>query len=163
MAREESEREDLMREATALVERVEILCPNADPIVAGFRADGAFSIFFGEDPAYHFNAADELRRAYCGGLLYKAVNGRLASLRRERTERETQLVRHELTPSEQEAFANAMTEQLRNLSALIATGNVSVIREISADGDASRRVRAWLDRVRKPAFASRPNVVDRFD
>ncbi len=70
MARDESSREDLLREATALVERIELVPHATDPliaasdlfdkhIVAGFRRDGALSVFFGEDPVYHFNAEGE--------------------------------------------------------------------------------------------------------
>ena len=44
MAREESEREDLLRDATALVERIELVfstaTTSAENIVVGFRRDG---------------------------------------------------------------------------------------------------------------------------
>jgi hypothetical protein len=72
MARDETKREDLLAEATALVERIQIVSQSAGTITAGFRANGALSLFFDEDPAYHFNSAGELRRAYCAGLLIKA-------------------------------------------------------------------------------------------
>ena len=92
MARDESSREDLLREATALVERIElrITAPISaahdrdDHVVVGFRANGAASFFFGDDPVYQFNSAGQLRRAYCGGLLFKATHGRLVSLQRVR-------------------------------------------------------------------------------
>jgi hypothetical protein len=158
MAREESQREDLMREATALVERVEISPAGAEPVVAGFRPDGAFSVFFGEDPAYHFNAAGELRRAYCGGLLLKAAGGRLASLRRERTVDETRLVRHELTAAEQCDFMAAMKKRLSELSALLGTIGFQVAGQVPGDADVLGRVRAWLDVRHEWQVASRPNV-----
>ena len=79
MAREESNREDLLAEATALVHRIEVVTSGGLTIVAGFRARGEFSAFFGEDLAYHFNASDELRRAYCDGLLIKASGRRLTT------------------------------------------------------------------------------------
>ena len=73
MARRESDREDLLREATALVERAELTIEGFDePIVVGFRRDGSASFFFGADPVYQFNTAFELRRAFVVGLLYKA-------------------------------------------------------------------------------------------
>ena len=47
MARQESNREDLLREATALVERVELHVPAfEEPIVVGFRRDGCASFLF---------------------------------------------------------------------------------------------------------------------
>src|SRR5687768_8047260 len=101
MSRTESDREDLLREATALVERAELQVAGlGEPIVVGFRRDGAASFFFGADPVYQFNAAGELRRAYVGGLLYKAEQGELVALRRERTPAETALVRHDLSAAE---------------------------------------------------------------
>src|SRR5215212_3746686 len=124
MAREESSRENLLREATALVERIELSPRTTDvsiaasklldqSIVAGFRRDGALSIFFGEDPVYQFNAAGELRRAYCNGKLLKATRGQLAALERVRTENEVQLVRHELSREEEAVFLKQMEDRLR--------------------------------------------------
>jgi hypothetical protein len=109
MARHEAEREDLLAEARALVDRAEYQVPGEEqPVVAGFRANGAMSLYFGEDPALHWNSQGELRRAYTGGLLYKAEHGQLVSLRRERTEHETALVRHELVEEELLAFKSKM-------------------------------------------------------
>ena len=97
MARQENPREDLLAEATALVERAELrIAGFAEPIVVGFRRNGAASIYFGQDAAYHFNTANELRRAFIGGTLYKADRGRLAALVRRRTAAEVELVRHDL-------------------------------------------------------------------
>src|SRR6188472_3162282 len=115
MARDESNREDLLREATALVERIELLPQSAgaaqslnlaegEPVVVGFRADGALSAFFGADPVYQFNAEGELRRAYVSGLLFKAAQGRLISLNRVRTASEVQLVLHALSSGEESQF-----------------------------------------------------------
>ena len=92
-----------------------------EPIVAGFRADGALSIFFGADPVYQFNAAGELRRAYCDGLLFKAVQGRLVSLAASDSEHEVQLVRHDLDRCRADEFLAAMSSRLRELSTLHRT------------------------------------------
>src|SRR2546421_10418921 len=101
MVRRESDREDLLREATALVERAEIRTPGEhEPIVVGFRRDGSASFFFGAHPVYQFNSAGEFRRGYIGGLLYKAERGRLIALRRERSDAEVALVRTELNDDE---------------------------------------------------------------
>jgi len=73
MAREEEPREDLLREATALVERVELQIEGfAETIVAGFRRDGAASFYFGQDFVFQFNTANQLRRGYVEGRLFKA-------------------------------------------------------------------------------------------
>jgi hypothetical protein len=169
MARNESNREDLLHEGTALVERVELVPRSADstgslsvladePIVAGFRADGALSVFFGSDPVYQFNAAGELRRAYRDCLLFKAVDGRLVSLRRERNEHEVRLVRHELSDAEQQEFLAAMSNRLRDLSALIATNEYDVAGQVPEDGTVLAKVRAKLDEHAQWNIAARPNV-----
>ena len=82
------DREDLLAEATALVERIELDVDEMDEsIVIGFRPSGAGSIYFGPDAAYHFTSHNRLRRAYANGLLYKAEKRRLISLDRRRPRR----------------------------------------------------------------------------
>src|SRR5437588_282047 len=86
MARETTDREDLLREATALVERAELAVADwPEPVVIGFRRDGAASIYFGGDPVYQFNARGELRRAFVADRLFKAEHGILAALDRQRS------------------------------------------------------------------------------
>src|SRR4051794_11841558 len=97
MARHESDREDLLREATALVERVELtMAGSEEPIVIGFRRDGSCSMFFGADPVYQFNTQAELRRAFREGRLVKAEGGRLVALERRREAGQLVLLRHAL-------------------------------------------------------------------
>jgi len=158
MARDESKREDLLGEATALVERVELATADRATVVAGFRVGGEFSIFFGEDPAYHFNAHNELRRAYRNGLLIKATGRRLISLKRVRTENETQLVRHSLNDAEHDAFVEEMASRLRELQATLAAGAFEITRQVPADIDVFERVRSWLQSCSGWQIAERPNV-----
>jgi len=169
MAREESDREDLLREATALVERVELrpLFKDADDpgqpgvvgtIFAGFRADGAFSVFFGHDPVYQFNADGELRRAYASGMLFKAAQGHLSSLERVRTASEVQLVRRELAGMDEAEFLEAMSQRLRQLESLLGGGDYTVIGAAPPAADVLGRVKAWLAANKHPVVAARPNV-----
>jgi hypothetical protein len=168
MALEESSREDLLGEAKQLVHRVQIVSREAgdgdasgigaEPIVVGFRDNGAFSVFFGEDPVYHFNAGCELRRAYSDGLLIKAVNGRLASLRRERTLVETQLVRHELSDEERSDFIAAMSDKLGQLRAIVEGGKFEIGGQVPPDADVIDEVRTWLRSRDGWPIADRPNV-----
>jgi hypothetical protein len=161
MARQESDREDLLREATALVERVELSpvdAPQHEPVIAGFRAGGAVSIFFGGDPVYQFNASGELRRAYADGLLFKAERGCLVSLRRIRRQAEVQLVRHDLTDAEQAAFLTRMTDQLRGFAADLECVNYSLVGQVPADADVLGRLREWLARHIGATIAKKPHV-----
>jgi hypothetical protein len=145
MPRHESDREDLLREATALVERVELSIAGWDePIVVGFRRDGSLSVFFGPDPVYQFNAAGELRRAYSMGLLYKAERGRLVSLRRERGDAEVALVRTELTAQQSTGFLKVVRDHLGELAAALERGSFTITGEVPADADIVSRMKSWL-------------------
>ncbi len=159
MAREEQEREDLLREATALVERIEIfLADQQQPVMIGFRSNGAVSIYFGSDPVYHFTSNGELRRAFIDGLLYKSLNGKLLSMRRERTEHEVQLVRHQLTNTEQAQALDALKNHLESLRQMIASRSFEVTGQVPDDADLIGRVSQWLAQVAEVRIARSPGV-----
>jgi hypothetical protein len=162
MAGEEFDREDLLREATALVERIELVSDSGplagEPIVIGFRANGAVSIFFGADPVYQFNAAGELRRAYADGLLYTADRGRLVSFQRVRTPEEVQLQRNELSDSEQAAFLARMRDDLARLWAQLQGRRLRASGQVPPQTDVLARVESWLGRHEDPPIAASPRV-----
>ena len=160
MAREESDREDLLREATALVRRIELRVPNeAESIVFGFRRDGAASVFFGADPVYQFNAARELRRAYVGGKLLKADRGALAELTRVRTATEVQLVRHDLDAAQTATFLQTMLARLTQFAEALAHSDVQIVGQVPPDGDLLPACREELTQLcALPRIASSPRV-----
>src|SRR5687767_9697141 len=93
MAREVHEREDLLRDAVALVPRIALRLTVDDQlcdVFAGFRGE-SLSLYFGGDPVYHFNAAGELRRGYVDDQLIKAERRRLVFMKRQPREHETAL------------------------------------------------------------------------
>jgi hypothetical protein len=145
MARDEEPREDLLREATALVERVELQVEGfAEPIVAGFRRDGAASFYFGQDISYQFNTAGQLRRAYFAGRLYKAEGGRLVQLTRRRTADETALLRHECDASEEQVFLSIASQKLSALQQALVKGCFHVLGQLPPDCNIAARVGDWL-------------------
>ena len=160
MSRHQSDREDLLREATALIERAELSIPGfGEPIVAGFRRDGSASFYFGADPVYQFNTACELRRAYIGGLLYKAERGRLISLRRQRSEIEVALIRNELQSNEADSLLATTRAKLARLHEALASGDISLKGEVPPGGCAIRHTLQWLANLPpKIAVADKPNV-----
>ena len=135
MAREQSNREDLLAEATALVERVEIRADGFKPIVMGFRRDGSWSVFFGASPVYQFNSRGELRRAYADDLLYKAEEGRLVSLRRERRDDKVLLLRHELTREETAEFLARASRDLNKLRVALSEESYEETGRVPQDSD----------------------------
>lgn len=116
MPRHEADREDLMREATALERRCALQLPGADEtVIAGLRAGERLSIYFGPDPAYHLDEALRLRRAYAGGFLYRTQGTTLARLARSRTATATELIRHDLDDAELASFRTEMCRRLQRL------------------------------------------------
>lgn len=160
MAREEHDREDLLAEARALTERVEIRPSAAGAaVVIGFRRDGCASVFFDSDPAYHFNKANELRRAFVSGKLLKAENRALAALTRERTTSEVQLVRHDLTADETRTLLTDLERRLRELHAAITAGGYTLVGQVPEQANVLQRASDWLDGFSDPIrIAATPRV-----
>jgi hypothetical protein len=151
LSRTEQDREDLIVEATALVERAELAAAGfSEPVVIGFRADGCASLYFGPDPAWHFNTRLQLRRAYIAGVLYKAERGQLVSLERRRTAGEVQLVRDDLKGQRQNQVLSQLAQFLAQFHADLQAGNVRVLRQVPADSDLLARIRRWLDSLPQP-------------
>lgn len=159
MARQEHDREDLLAEATALVQRCELRVRGCDELVfVGFRGDGCGSVYFGPDEAYHFNTAGELRRAHRDGLLFKADRGRLVSLRRERTEGQVALLRHDLDDGETAALLESMRLRLGALNAALVAGEFHLERSVGDAAALLDRIHRWLPTVLSAAVAQRPNA-----
>jgi len=136
MARHETDREDLMAEATALRQRVELELPGvADHVVAGFRDNGGCSIYFGADPVFHFEADGALRRAFVAGDLYRSQGKTLARLTRTRADREVHLVRHDLDPAELAGFLAALRARVERLYGALADESARVVQQVPAQTD----------------------------
>ncbi len=131
MARTESDREDLMREAIALTERAELQCEGfRETVICGFRDNGSLSIYFGQDPVYQFDSDGLLRRAYVDGLLFRSQQSTLARLRRERTEKRTMLVRTDLESTELLHFRDTMGGSLQRLHAALQQSRFTVMSAV---------------------------------
>lgn len=130
-----------MAEATALRERIELLLPDqSPPVVAGFRDRGRWSVYFGPDPAYHFDAEGALRRAFVGGDLYRSHAHTLARLTRSRTGTAVYLVRNDLAPTELQRFLAQMGEDLDRLHSALEKGAARIVQQIPAGGDLRQRL-----------------------
>lgn len=161
MAREEESREDLLREATALVARVEFDVEGFEGLVlSGFRRDGAASFFFGQQVVYQFNAARELRRAFLHGQLYKAEEGHLVELTRHRTKDAVDLLRHELTDAETAKFVTEVHLRMHKLHEAVCTRQFRIVGEVPPDEDVASRVCVWLEQLAGTLVLARSPRVD---
>jgi hypothetical protein len=146
MARSEQNREDILREAMALVERAELSVAGFDePVVVGFRRNGAGSVFFGADPVYQFDSQRRLRRAYDAGRLIKADKAALVAMTRERTPSEVHLISRNLSELEAKRFLERASERLFKLRSAGQNGNWIVAREVSPSGKVVQRIADWLE------------------
>lgn len=135
MAQHESEREDLIREATALLPRAEFLLPSLqEPVTVGFR-ESAPSFFFGQNQVYHFDGAGRLRRAFVAGFLYRSQHSGLARLERIRTETQTVLLRSDLDSEQLLTFRSTMLETLRIIQSGLTDGSLKASRSIPPETD----------------------------
>ena len=160
MAREESDREDLLREAVALVERVELrVAGEPESVTAGYRKNGALSLFFGPDPVWQFNAAGELRRGYLAGKLLKAEGRRLVEMTRERTASSTELLSRPLAADEQQAVLREASRRMGELHAALAAGKFELVGQVPAEGNIAARVMQSLAKLQAGfAVAASPRV-----
>ena len=135
MARHEADREDLIRDAVAFRNRIEWLVPGElEPVVTGLRSDQSLSVFFGQDPVYHFNPDGQLRRAYVAGFLYRTQGDTLARLSRERSESETTLLRSDLKEASLRQFQTAMRTRIAKLRDSLKAGSATALRSVLESG-----------------------------
>lgn len=151
MAINESSREDLIREATALTERAELQLSDDSPVITiGFRRNGAFSLFIDQDPVYQFDTQFRLRRAFVEGLLYRSQQTTLAQMLRERTATQTILNRTDLPAAQLAEFRQKMIHDLTGILTAVEAGQVAILRQVPEDFDVAWRVTATLRAILEP-------------
>jgi len=172
MARASQDREDLLRDATAFATRVQLKVPSGERsrvVFAGFRMGGAMSIYFDQDPVYHFNTAGHLRRAFVNDDLVKAERGRLVCLRRqrheerheERSESESALIRNAMTPLEQQDFCQTVRQQLHDFLQEIVEESYVMDGQVQEDGKENvlQRLTVFLEQLGEIVVAESPHVI----
>ena len=82
MAKQEQDREDLLRDGKQMLLRAECVIDDV-VVVIGFRSQGQVSVYVGPDPVFQFNSSMELRRVFHQGKRYAAIQGRLCELVRK--------------------------------------------------------------------------------
>lgn len=145
MAREQEDREDLLAEATGLVERASLRLPHENTeIVIGFRRDGSVALYLNPDCVYQFTSTGKLRRAYLVPLLYKAVRGQLVSLRREPAAHEVRMVSRSLAEDALPEFLSRMQAAVAPLYTALERDAYTLVGQMPPDADVPGRLRAWL-------------------
>ncbi|WP_010584264.1 hypothetical protein [Schlesneria paludicola] len=145
MIPDEHGREDVMREAVSLTQRVELRFPGReDPVVLGFNDLGWLFVYPGRDAMYRFDDQGRLRRAYVEGLLYRTSGQTLAELTRQHEpitsdsdiRSQTILVRRDLTVDELDVFRMHTLELIEALHRSVH--DATVIRQVPDDRSTGR-------------------------
>jgi hypothetical protein len=160
MAREAHKREDLLRDARALTPRIMLSVEFADgtaDVLAGFRGE-ALSLYFGDEPVFHFNAHGELRRAFMDNRLIKAERGLLVILTPQRTEERTEFQATIPGTDAQARLLVGVESRLRGLGNLLAENRFAILGQEPSDGDALIRVQRWLAERNEIRVANSPRI-----
>ena len=136
MSRNESDREDLMREAVSLIRRIECRTSSPlDPIIVGVNSAGWLFVYLGNDVMYRFDEKGGLRRAFIDGFLYRTEGTTLGKLERRRASElddgnahaipKTTLLRRDLTSEELTRFRLRMHQELALVSAAVRSNEIA--------------------------------------
>ena len=160
MAQQEQDREDLLREATALTMRAELAVDRLEEhVIVGFRSNGAPSVFFGADPVYQFTTENEIRRGFRDGNLIKAVDGKLFSLRRERRQGQLHLLRSELDGEQTREYLQESRKRLEALHTSLVSGSFELVGSVPQTEEVTSRIVEWLNSLpNELSVAGKPNV-----
>jgi hypothetical protein len=136
----------MLRDARALVSRIMMrieLAGGAADVLAGFRGE-ALSLYFGDDPVFHFNACGELRRAFVDDRLIKAERGQLVVLVPDRTQERTELQATPLGNHSQCRLLAVIESQLRELDAVLSANRFVVLGQQPSEGNVLDTLQRWL-------------------
>ena len=143
MAKDAHDREDLLRDATGYVQRVEFTIPDRDePIFCGFRQCGAFSLYWTQADVLQFNSAGELRRAFWQHRMLASYKRQLHWL--EKSEGRVRLERTLLSERELEKFQSEAANWLQQVRNRLNSSAIANVEEFPTEGNVLQQVNKWL-------------------
>lgn len=143
MAKQEYDREDLLRDGKQMPVRAECQIDGV-AVVIGFRRQGQVSLYFGPDPVFQFNVARELRRVFYNGRRFAAIQGKLCELTRHVEGGKVQFVSGEIDANDELAILRVLYENLGKLQMAIesAASKWNVIEDGSLEF--RKKLSDWL-------------------
>jgi hypothetical protein len=147
MARQHHDREDLLRDATAFVERFQArISGQSEEWFIGFRPDSALGIYAGQHRVLQFDRHGRLRRVFWDGRMFQAVRGELVRLDRRREDTRLRLDRRPLSSEESAELLRAASQVLNTLCASLRDETLAVTGQVvMANQDVVKRMRDWLE------------------
>ena len=127
-------------------QRGELTLPEcSEPIVIGFREDGACSWYFGEAPVFHFNSRQQLRRVFRGEAMYAAAAGTRVRLEREGSGGRIELQRVPIGNDELSGLLTQWTECITSIREVFQNGQ-PVWRGTTTDRhEFASKISQWLN------------------
>jgi hypothetical protein len=169
MAKQKADREDLILEGTAMPIRGRMWI-GGNEVVLGFRAAGAGSLYWNQDPVFQFDTESRLRRIFFDSERYKSRDGRLFRLVQP-TPDETksvsrlQLVEQPVSGKEERRILQRASDCLQQIERHFAateepSSQTPPIEVVGESADEFRRlVLQWLGRLPRPLqFAEQPSA-----
>ncbi|QEG01255.1 hypothetical protein Mal15_53310 [Stieleria maiorica] len=154
MAKQTEDREDLLRDGTAMTVRGRLWVGNAE-VVIGFRSQGQLSLYWDQDPVFQFDESGRLRRAFVDACRLKAQNGRLVRLLQTRPSDDQpvnrlQLLTGPVSDADQAAILQRLAEALQQIDVVLeqveSGGRGIELQTVGASAaDFARRVRRWIE------------------
>ena len=143
MAKQEYDREDLLRDGKQMPVRAECQIDGV-AVVIGFRRQGQVSLYFGPDPVFQFNVARELRRVFYNRRRFAAIQGKLCELTRHVEGGKVQFVSGEIDANDELAILGVLYENLGKLQMAIesAASEWNVIEDGSLE--LRKKLSDWL-------------------
>ena len=162
MAKEAQDREDLLRDASGLPFRVELVLQtdktSEQTVVCGFRESGELSVYWGQETVLQFNADQELRRAYWNNEMVASYQRLPHWLKRTSSGGRARLERLELSAIERDDLAAATERYLNTIHQSIADGRTKIVGQVPADDDVVAKVIHWSECRAALAFSIHPGV-----
>ena len=146
MAKQEQDREDLLRDGHQMSIRGETII-NGIVVTIGFRSLGQLSMYCGADPVFQFNADHQLRRVFFEGERFAADAGRLVLLQRPTRGGKVQFQAIDVPSSKQDAIFTSLDHWAAELR-LTAANEAAVWRVADEQNDVFiRQLRNWLTKL----------------
>ena len=159
MAKDAEDREDLLRDATAYVARIEFNIPDVDhEIFCGFRENDAFSLYWGQDTVFQFNANAELRRAFWQDRMIASFKHKLNWLERDENAARMRMRRVPMPEIESNELLDAYASCRRTIVDTVSQARHSIVGEFPENGNVSDRVIQWLQEQENVKLALHPGA-----
>jgi hypothetical protein len=125
------------------------LTATEDPIFAGFKL-GAFSVYFGDAPIYHFDLEGRWQRAFVENIHYlKGLDAEIHAIERVREGPSLVLQRRTLSVGEAAELDERVRTTACNLTARLNSGSLAFIQPVSPSAQSMTRAEllGFLDRI----------------